>query len=357
MRVALRIAGMVAVLILLNRPIMATETADSYLQAANNYFLAKDYVNARQKYEAALSARSGWFEAEEKLADTLMLLGDDQPAIKLFKQLVERYPSRVDFHYALGVLYERQGRTDTATAEYRKVIELDGQHGDALRRMGELLILKGRYREALAHYQKLAQLRPNNPLAHFKTAELLAQMKEYEQAIAEYLITISIASDNVEARKGLGDLLLYKKRYDEAIKHYKEVLIQLPLDDEYRKKLIRLYVKRRRYSELEALVKAWVEHAPLDPESHYRLGLVYEFRKDIPNAIDEYETAINIDQYYAAAQYAVGRLYAKTGQKEKAHNAFEIAQKINPELNKPIEVTESASWLKPSPKKSKQLGK
>ena len=111
-------------------------------------------------------------------------------------------------------------------------------------------------------------------------------------------------------------------------------MLRLKRDDvDARNGLTALFVKQRKYDDLFALMKEGVEIFPQDPNSHYRLGIMYDFRKEYEDAIAQYRQAISLKSDHAKALNALGKVYLKTGEKEKAREALEAAKEADPNLS------------------------
>ena len=105
-------------------------------------------------------------------------------------------------------------------------------------------------------------------------------------------------------------------------------MLRLKRDDQdTRLALTALYVKLKMYDELLALMKEGVELSPADANSHYKLGLLYDFKKDYPAAMAQYRHAIALQKDHGKAMNALGKVYLKTGETAKAREMLEAAKK------------------------------
>lgn len=99
--------------------------------------------------------------------------------------------------------------------------------------------------------------------------------------------------------------------------------------------LISLYVKMKDYQGLTELLEEGTRLFPDDANSHYRLGIVYEFRKNLPAAIEEYRKTVELQPLHAKGHNALGRLFLKTGRMAEARVSLEAAKKADPRLAEP----------------------
>jgi tetratricopeptide (TPR) repeat protein len=93
-----------------------------------------------------------------------------------------------------------------------------------------------------------------------------------------------------------------------------------------------MYVKNKQYDEIMILLKETVELNPDDPINHYKLGLIYDFKKEYESAENAYKKAIELKPDNARALNALGRLYMKTGRLPEAKETLEAAKKADPTM-------------------------
>jgi len=299
-----------------------------YLLQGDAHLLAGEYDRALAAYRAALVERPGSSKALEKLADAQMAAGHDEEAARLYRQLLTADGS--DGSYTLGVLYERQGMLDEAEKQFRQAV---GEHlGEARRHLADIYTLRGNLPEAARQYRELLLERPDNPLLHFKLARVHVSGQNHGAAIAEYLETIRLAPGNIEAHRELAALYLKGGKREEAAAHYRAVLLQNEKDLPARSILTSLYVRMRQHQELFLHLKRSAELFPDDPDSHFRLGLMYDFRKEYEASISRYRQALALKSNYAKALKGLGKVYLRLGDRERAQEYLLAAQKADPDL-------------------------
>ena len=325
---------------------------EEHIRKGDTYLLARNYQKALEEYQAALKVRPQWQEALEKLGDAQRVAGHDDAAIETYKRLIGIDKSNRDTFYMLGVLYERKGVLNEAEGYYRQALQGDPGNGDARRRLADIYTLGGNFPLAVEEYRQLIAVRGDNPLVHFKLARVYERSKKYDEAIAEFRAAVGIAPDNIEAHRELAGLFLKRKMMEEAEGEYREVL-RLAKDDIFaRNALTAVLVKQKKYDELIALLEQGVELSPKDPNNHYKLGLVFDYKKDYQHAIEQYKETILLNDGHAKALNALGKVYLKQGDKEKGREMLEAAKKADPDL---LETRELLSNLDPLPMEVKHI--
>jgi tetratricopeptide (TPR) repeat protein len=314
---------------------------DKLIQQGDLQYLARNYDKAIEAYETVLKKRPSWPDALEKLGDAQMAAGRDDEAAKAYLQTLSLDQSNPSIHYTLGILYERKGLLDKAESEYRKSLRYNPANSDARRRLADIYTLRGNSPQAIAEYREMIKLRGDNPLLHFKLARVYEKNKDYFEAITEYQTAIKLAPDNLEVRKELAALCIRRSILGEAETQYKEILKLKKDDRDARHVLASLYVKQKKYDDLLSLMKEGVEEFPRDPDSHYKLGVMYEFKKEYASAITQYQEAISLKSDHVKAMKALGRLYIKTGDIEKAKGLLEAARTADPNITGPTQLLNS----------------
>lgn len=161
------------------------------------------------------------------------------------------------------------------------------------------------------------------------------RLKEPKQAVSEYETAVRLDPDMLEGHRELARIFSRDRQTAKAEHHYKEVLRLQSEDEVARNGLITLYVKQKRYDDLTGFVKDWLDQAPGDPQRHYRLGLVYEFKREYDPAISEYKAALALQPDHARMLLALGRVLMKTGRLSDAKAMLEASKKADPTLPEP----------------------
>lgn len=89
-------------------------------------------------------------------------------------------------HYILGALYDSQGKSEAALAQFFQAIHDDPGNVKARCGAGYILCAEGRWDEAVAQYQAALRLAPDLPKAHFGLAEVLMKERRFDEARNEY---------------------------------------------------------------------------------------------------------------------------------------------------------------------------
>ncbi len=112
--------------------ILLLAIAQQYL-AVNNKETAKQYL-----YKAAKDSKNDILILKSKslLAQLYFDEGKYDDALSEYTAILEKDPEYADAYYGLGLLYEQQGDTAKARAEWRKVLKIQVNHQGAINKLG-----------------------------------------------------------------------------------------------------------------------------------------------------------------------------------------------------------------------------
>jgi tetratricopeptide (TPR) repeat protein len=283
------------------------------LKSANNYFIR------------LLNLSNGHPDVEyEYQVFRMSLFSDDSNVIDevkdRFEQLIKKYPQRVEFKNALGILLlVYRADTSKAASYFRSAISLRPENIDALNNYGICLQREGKYAEAYEHYRKALSVDSKytaayeniasnfvaqgklkdaldsllegdalgltyTPLWDHNTGWLMILTRKFEDAKKWYIDKIkkepgnSLLLNNLGAcYEGLGKLKLAEKNYQASVelslgirKSNPEYNDQRALNAYYN--LCRLLYRFGNYQKLEIVSKHIISFNANDPIGLYYVG-------------------------------------------------------------------------------------
>jgi len=81
--------------------------------------------DARYEFERALDCDKRFYPARYNLALLELSEGNSARASRLLKQVIDDKPGNAEAHFALGLIYEKNGRTEAAIDHYVKAFTID----------------------------------------------------------------------------------------------------------------------------------------------------------------------------------------------------------------------------------------
>jgi tetratricopeptide (TPR) repeat protein len=161
-----------------------------------------------------MAGRAGYYQAKGRTTAF---------ARQAFEELVSRYPTAPNVHYAFGV-YLVSEQPEAALEEFRRELRSSPNHYQAMLQIAYELIKEGKYEEAKPYAEKAAQLAPNLFVSHNALGRVLLEMGDVEGAIRELEVGVKQAPDSPEMRFALARAYTKAGRNDDAARERAEFL-------------------------------------------------------------------------------------------------------------------------------------
>ncbi len=145
-------------------------SADAWANLGRVNFKLKNYIEAENAYKKALEINPDYNEVHKDMG----LLYYNQKNWPALVENMEAFTSKVkdDYlaYYLLGKGYQKLKKTDKATADLKKTIELNPDYFNGWNTLGQIYQSQERYQQAFDAYKKAVQLDPNNYRAVYNMA-------------------------------------------------------------------------------------------------------------------------------------------------------------------------------------------
>jgi tetratricopeptide (TPR) repeat protein len=142
---------------------------------------------------------------------------DRDKALKLLKEVTEKYPKYKGAHYYLGAGYMRQNMMSEAIDQLTTALQLDPEFGPALNLLGYVYASVGEYDKAIDCFKRYAAVNPGDPNPFDSMAELYFRMGRLDDAIAKYNEVLDIKPDFGATDLCLAYVYVLKEDFDKSI--------------------------------------------------------------------------------------------------------------------------------------------
>ena len=171
---------------------------------------------------------------------------------------------------------------------------------------------------ALDFYNQSLELKPESSDVHLKIAQIHLKNGDYESAVESFQTSLRIAPDQVDAWNYLGYVNEKLQRYDEAVSAFHSTLERAPANLYALNHMGLAYRQLGKLDEAEAVLRTALDIDPKcerseNDNTHNYLGLVYEDKGDVADAIAEYRESIRIFPEEIWARNRLGVLYENQG--------------------------------------------
>ncbi|HEY4415199.1 MAG TPA: tetratricopeptide repeat protein [Verrucomicrobiae bacterium] len=127
-------------------------------------------------------------------------------------------------HLNLGVVYEKQGRTEAALREYRAALKINPRREHTHNNIADLLDLSGQPEAALAEYEAALALNPRSVTTYLNLGLLQVELGHFTKATAALTQAAQLAPADARPPYETGKLLLKQGRDAEALTELRHAL-------------------------------------------------------------------------------------------------------------------------------------
>jgi serine/threonine protein kinase/tetratricopeptide (TPR) repeat protein len=195
------------------------------LPQARQYFekavdLDPDFVMALRELgakslEKAMALSKNVTEKERLYTEASYALSiekNSQKAIKLYRQMVDKYPKEKMAYEKLGSILEPR----EALEMFQRALELDPKSGTALNYLGYSLLAMNQPEQAVDVFKKYASLRPGDVNALDSLADAHFQLGQLDEAVENYQKAVDIDPSWTNSMLGIGYIFALREDYSQA---------------------------------------------------------------------------------------------------------------------------------------------
>jgi tetratricopeptide (TPR) repeat protein len=153
-------------------------------------------------------------ELYESHAESLMLAGKSEDAIRLYRTRIAKAPTDVSLRVELAELHGARA-TEVAIAELKQLLELAPSSVEGWAALAERYDWKGDLGQSVKAYQEASRLAPADRAIRRALAQRLLWSDRNSEAIAQYELLVSGGSD--EDREALVEVLIDADRGAESL--------------------------------------------------------------------------------------------------------------------------------------------
>jgi len=257
--------------------------------------------------------------------------GELTEAVEAFQQVLQANPNDISTHFMLGLVYERQKKTDLAIREYQETLRLDPTYLDARRQMGMLLAAQGNLAQAQAEFKEALRLNPNHKEVHSLLAATYLFNQQFEEARAEIQKALALDPNFADAHYNLGLLYARSGSLERAIEELQTALRLKPSYQTAHLELGDLYLLTGKPDQAAVELQKAVQALPDQVKPRIHLGIAYYSLHQEDQAIMEIQKALTLDPNNPEAFFHLGVAYGQKGQTDKALESYHRALKAKPD--------------------------
>ncbi len=240
-------------------------------------------------------------------------------------------PAQADLfrkHYEAANNYHRAGNFAGAEAEFKIIL------GEAYRRLGKVYSAQTNYRASVDAFESAFSARPDLTDALVDQAIAYFHIGQYEKGIAPLQRAIAANAQNAAAHHMLGKTYFMMGEFEKAAGELEETLKLTPGDYDAEYTLGLCFLKRKDVAKAKELYGRMVERLGDRPALRVLIGRAYRETGFLPESIEEFKKAIELDPSFPRVHYYLGLTYLFKDGAAKIPDAieeFKIELAANPE--------------------------
>src|SRR5262249_45404341 len=274
-----------------------------------------DWSAAERNYLLAIRADPGWAEAIVNLGIVYNREGKSEEAIAAFKKAIEADPKLFGASLNLGITYFRLHRFDDAEAPLRRATQIDPGNDQAARLLFMTLFARQKFDEVAAMAVKLLAASPEDPAVLEIAGRAYLNQRKYPDAVKVLEGRARLQPESVEIYQLLGQARDNVNDSEGALQEFRRAialmgegaLAEIHFDCGY------VLWKLRRYDEAALEFELELKGKPDHAASTYYLGNIALSRNDINTALPLLERAVRLMPDNFAARYDLGKALARSG--------------------------------------------
>jgi tetratricopeptide (TPR) repeat protein len=244
--------------------------------------------------ESAITLDSTAWDARVIFAAVMMQNKNYKYAQRHLEYMVRKEPSKIEYKEQLSVCYAQNG-------ENAKLLELDKQivaqnpaNADSRLRLARDADVRNDVDGALALYRQVAVLQPKNADVLHRVYEITLK-KNMPGDAALFLGRYCELRPGAEAQRDYGDVLYQLKDYDRALTAYRAALKLNPAVKGFHQRYAEIVIAKGQHDEVITALSGVIKSGEADAGTYQTLGMIYQKKKDYPNAIAMYQKGLQID--------------------------------------------------------------
>jgi tetratricopeptide (TPR) repeat protein len=249
----------------------------------------------------------------------------------LYRKALDKDPDHADALHLLGVIAYQRGKVGPAIQLIERALPRLPELPDAHLNYGNALREAGRLAEAIDSYRRALALKPDYGMAHSNLAYALNQQRAFATALKSAERAIELIPGFFGAHVNFAAALIGLERFAEAEAPLRRALELVPDRAESYRDLGWVLAQLGRFDEAVSCQERAIALDPDDAEMRYALGATLYLGDDLPGSEASFRHTLGLAPDHARAWHGLGNVLRASGRFEEALACFHRALELDPD--------------------------
>lgn len=272
------------------------------------------------------------------IADTLAQaqahhkVGDLRNAEQLYRRVLQSDPAHAQALYLLAEVCQALRRPAEAEAMLRQAVRAKPGFPEAHNNLGVAMVVQGRPAEAAAFFRRAIELKPDYVEANYNLAAAAVAQNALDEAAARCRRAVELKPDLVDGHLMLANIAVRRKQLGEAEACYRRAIELKPNLAAAHASLGGLLAKQEKLDEAAAHYRRALQLKPDAAAVHNDLGALLAKQRRFDEAIVCCRRALELKPDFAEGHNNLGVIYQGQELWEEAAASYRRALELKPEL-------------------------
>jgi protein O-GlcNAc transferase len=230
-----------------------------------------------------------------------------------------------------AVTHHRAGRLEQAAAAYRRILQFQADHTDALHLLGVASYQTGQHDTAIELIQKAIRIKPGRAEFHGNLSDVYRSAGRLEEAVAAAQRAIAVDPNNGDAYNNLGIALRDLDRLEDAVTALQRAILLKPANAGAYSNLGAALISLSRYGEAVDALRQAITINPGSVEGLNNLGVALKEQGDLDEALAILRRAIELRPDNSGSYKNLATVLKDLNRPDEAREALDQAYRISPE--------------------------
>ena len=305
------------------------EQVRTYYETARKFEADENWRQAEQTWRAVLKLANNDARAWTNLGVVLNRQDKTDEALEAWKHAISLDPKLAGAHFNIGLTLVRKGEYADAITPLRQALALESNNDGARRALAIALVGQEKYQEASREIAQLLFHAPEDAALLELAAKSFMQQRRYHEAATVLQRRLRLPNTTAFLWSQYGDALDGAGRTPEALEAYRKAVELDPQSTITRYGLGYLHWKLYQYDDAERELLEVLRRSPNEPRASFTLGDLYLTRGDAQRALPLLETAQASYPNEFDTRFALGRALILTGKLKEGIDELRTAVTID----------------------------